>query len=119
MTVPTPWSGIWLSADDWAEVFEAAEPGTPHNEARDQILEELLTILMDKHGGGAPAHLRRRSLLQNRELLTTLNPAWPLIEPADLVADLSSVPAYLPLSAPPLCPDDVQRPQRKDAHALT
>ena len=51
MTVTTHWSDIWLSADDWAEAFEAPEPGTPHNEARDQIWEELLTILMDKHDG--------------------------------------------------------------------
>jgi hypothetical protein len=119
MTVETPWSGIWLSAEDWAEAFEAAEPGTPHNEARDQILEELLTILMDKHGGDAPAHLLRRSLLQNRELLTTLNRAWPLIEAADLVGDLWSVPAYLRLCAPWLSPDQVQQLQRRDAQAWT
>ena len=49
MTVTTHWSDIWLSADDWAEAFEAPDPGTPHNEARDQIWEELLTILVDKH----------------------------------------------------------------------
>ncbi len=29
MTVATEWSDIWLSADDWAEAFEAPEPGTP------------------------------------------------------------------------------------------
>src|SRR5271169_3399596 len=57
MTVETPWSDIWLSADDWAEAFEAPDPGTPHNEARDQIWEELLTILMDKHDGDVPADL--------------------------------------------------------------
>ena len=119
MTVETHWSDIWLSAGDWAEAFEAAESGTPHNEAREAILEALLTILMDSHGGDAPAHLLRRSLLQNRELLTTLNRAWPLIEAADLVADLWSVPAYLRLCAPWLSPDDVQRLQRKDAHAWT
>ena len=119
MTVETHWSDIWLSADDWAEAFEAPEPGTPHNEARDQIWEELLTILMDKHGGDAPAHLLRRSLLQNRELLTTLNRAWPLIEAADLVGDLWSVPAYLRLCAPWLSPDEVQQLQREDAQAWT
>ena len=119
MRVETHWSDIWLSADDWAEAFEAAESGTPHNEARDQILEELLTILMDKHGGDAPAHLLRRSLLQNRELLTTFNRAWPLIEAADLVGDLWSVPAYLRLCAPWLSADEVRRLQRKDAQAWT
>ena len=48
MTVETHWSDIRLSADDWAEAFDAPEPGTPHNEARDQIWAELLTILIDK-----------------------------------------------------------------------
>ncbi|MGN9841352.1 RNA polymerase recycling motor ATPase HelR [Nonomuraea sp. H19] len=119
MTVTTPWSDIWLSADDWAEAFEAPEPGTPHNEARDQIWEELLTILVDKHDGDASADLLRKSLLQNRELLTTFNRAWPLIEAADLVGDLWSVPAYLRLCAPWLSPDDIRKLQREDAQAWT
>ncbi len=119
MTVTTPWSDIWLSVEDWAEAFEAPDPGTPHNEARDQIWEELLTILMDKHVGGAPADLLRKSLLQNRELLTVRNRAWPLIEAADLVGDLWSVPAYLRLCAPWLSPDDVLQLQREDAEAWT
>ncbi|MCT9933027.1 AAA family ATPase [Planotetraspora sp. A-T 1434] len=119
MTVATHWSDIWLSADDWAEAFEAPEPGTPHNEARDQIWDELLTILMDKHDGDAPADLLRKSLLQDRNLLTTFNRAWPLIEAADLVGDLWSVPAYLRMCAPWLSPDDVQTLQRGDAQAWT
>ena len=119
MTVETPWSDIWLSADDWAEAFEAPEPGTPHNEARDQIWEELVTILMDKHDGDVPADLLRKSLLQNKELLTTFNRAWPLLWAADLVGDLWSVPAYLRMCAPWLSPDDVQKLQREDAQAWT
>jgi hypothetical protein len=119
MTVETPWSRIWLSANDWAEALDAPDPGTPHNEARDQIWEELLTILMDSRADNVPAGLLRRSLLQNRELRTALNRAWPLIEPADLVADLWSVPAYLRLCAPWLSPDEVRRLQREDAQAWT
>jgi hypothetical protein len=119
MTVATHWSDIWLSAGDWAEAFEAAEPGTPHNAARDQIWGELLTILTDKRDDDVPADLLRRSLLQNRELRAALNRAWPLIEPADLVADLWSVPAYLRLCAPWLSPDEVRRLQREDAQAWT
>jgi hypothetical protein len=119
MTVETPWSGIWLSAADWAEAFEAPDPGTPHNEAREAIWEELLAILMDSHDGDVPADLLRKSLLQNRDLRTALNRAWPLIEATDLVADLWSVPAYLRLCAPWLTPDDVQQLQREDAHAWT
>ncbi|MFC4012814.1 RNA polymerase recycling motor ATPase HelR [Nonomuraea purpurea] len=120
MTVTTHWSDIWLSPDDWAEAFEAPEPGTPHNEARDQIWEELLTILMDKHDDDdVSADLLRRSLLRNRELLTAFNRAWPLIEAADLVGDLWTVPAYLRMCAPWLSPDDVRKLQRADAQAWT
>ncbi|MGI5532436.1 RNA polymerase recycling motor ATPase HelR [Streptomyces syringium] len=119
MTVSTHWSDIWLSANDWAAAFEAVEPGTPHNEARDQIREELLTILMDKDDSDAPPELLRRSLLQDRELTRTLNRAWPMIEASDLVGDLWTVPAYLRKCAPHLAPDDVRKLQRKDAQAWT
>ncbi|MGI5228807.1 RNA polymerase recycling motor ATPase HelR [Actinoallomurus sp. CA-142502] len=125
MTVTTHWSDIRVSAEDWAEAFEAPEPGTPHNEARDQIWEELLTILVDKHDGpvgddgDVSAELLRESLARNRELRTTFNRAWPLIEATDLVGDLWSVPAYLRLCAPWLSPDDVRRLQREDPQAWT
>ncbi|MFC6083584.1 RNA polymerase recycling motor ATPase HelR [Sphaerisporangium aureirubrum] len=119
MTVQTHWSGIWLGVDDWAEAFEAAEPGIPHNDARDLIWEELLRILMEKHEGEASADLLRKSLLQNRELLTTFNRAWPLLEAADLVGDLWTVPAYLRLCAPWLSPGEIRRLQRADPQAWT
>ncbi|MBT2409929.1 AAA family ATPase [Streptomyces sp. ISL-12] len=119
MTVTTPWSDIRLSAGEWAAAFEAAAPGTPHNEARDQVWEELLTILTDKHDGDAPEELLRRSLNRNRELRTAFDRAWPLLEAADLVGDLWSVPAYLRLCAPWLDRDDVRRLQRADPAAWT
>jgi DNA helicase IV len=119
MTVETDWSDIRLSAEDWAEAFDAAEPGTPHNEAREQIWEELLTILMDKHDDDVSPDLLRKSLQRNDELRATLNRAWTLVEAAELVGDLWSVPAYLRKCAPWLRPDDVQRLQRKDPQAWT
>ena len=119
MTVETHWGDIWLSADDWAEAFEAPDPGTAHNEAREVIWAELLSILMDSRDGNVPADLLRKSLLQNRELRTALNRAWPLIEPTNLVADLWSVPAYLRMCAPWLSPDDAAKLQREDAQAWT
>ncbi|MFJ6788116.1 RNA polymerase recycling motor ATPase HelR [Streptomyces angustmyceticus] len=119
MTVSTHWSDLWLSADDWAAAFAAVEPGTPHNEARDQIREELLTLLIDKDDSDAPPELLRRSLLQDRELIRTLNRAWPMLEAGDLVGDLWSVPAYLRRCAPWLGPDDVRALQRPDAQAWT
>ena len=120
MTVQTHWSELWLSADDWAEAFAAPEPGTPHNEARGRIWAELVSILVDKHGDGeVPDEQLRTSLLQDRELLASLNRAWPLIDAADLVADMWSVPAYLRMCAPWLSPGEVRQLQRKDAQAWT
>ncbi|MFE7853153.1 RNA polymerase recycling motor ATPase HelR [Streptomyces sp. NPDC057403] len=116
MTVETHWSDVWLSPDDWAEAFEAAEPGTPHNEAREQVWQELLTILADKHDGeDVPPDLLHRSLRQHRELRAAFDRAWPLIEAADLVADLWSVPAYLRRCAPWLGPEDIRRLQRPES----
>ncbi|MGW2634517.1 RNA polymerase recycling motor ATPase HelR [Streptomyces chattanoogensis] len=116
MTVSTDWSDIWLSADDWADAFEAVEPGTPHNEAREQIWAELVAILRDKLGDdNISPDVFRRSLLHDEELVTTLNRAWPLLEAADLVGDLWSVPAYLRMCAPWLSPDEIRTLRRKEA----
>ncbi|MEU3727608.1 RNA polymerase recycling motor ATPase HelR, partial [Streptomyces sp. NPDC031705] len=125
MTVTTHWSDIRLSADDWAAAFEAVEPGTPHNEAREQIWEELVTILLDKHeaeGDGdedMSPELFRRSLRQNRELNAALDRAWPVLEATEIVADLWSVPAYLRRCAPWLSREEVQRLQREDTERWT
>jgi DNA helicase IV len=123
MIVETYRSDIRLSAADWAEAFEAPDPGTPHNEARDQVWEELLSILTDAYDDeddeDVTTDLLRRSLLQNEELISTFNRAWTLIEAADLVGDLWSVPAYLRLCAPWLSPDEVRKLQREDAQAWT
>jgi hypothetical protein len=126
MTVQTPWSDLRLSATDWAEAFSAPEPGTPHNEAPQRIWDELLTILLDKvdqheneDEDEVPPDLLRKSLRQNAELRAAVNRAWPLIEPADLVGDLWSVPAYLRLCAPWLSPDEVRALQRADPQAWT
>ncbi len=119
MIVETHWGDVWLDPDDWAEAFEAPEPGTPHNEARDQVWEELLTILADQQDRDAEDDLPRRSLQQNRELRAAFNRAWPLLDAAGLVGDLWSVPAYLRKCAPWLGPDEVQALQREDARAWT
>jgi hypothetical protein len=119
MIVETHWSDIELTTSDWAEAFEAAEPGTAHNEAHVKIWDELVTILVDKRDEDVPADLLRRELRQHRELRQAVHRAWPLIEPTDLVADLWSVPAYLRKCAPWLSPDEVRLLQRQDAHAWT
>ncbi|RHW25267.1 AAA family ATPase [Nocardioides immobilis] len=120
MEVETPWADLWLSADEWAEAFDAPDPGTPHNEARDQVRDALVDILVDKYDDeDVPTETVRGSLLRHRGLNETLNRAWPLIEPTDLVADLWSVPAYLRRCAPWLEPDQVRALQRDEPYAWT
>jgi hypothetical protein len=119
MTVTTPWSEIRLTARNWAQAFEAPDPGTPHNEARDQIWQELLAILTDKFNGDASGEQLRQSLAHNDELVTALRNAWPLIEAADLVSDLWSVPAYLRHCAPWLSREEVGKLQRENGPAWT
>ncbi|WP_238011851.1 RNA polymerase recycling motor ATPase HelR [Dactylosporangium sp. AC04546] len=112
MTIETEWDDVRVSAADWAEAFAAVEPGTPHNEAREQIWDELLDILADRHDD-------RDALTGSRELRAAFNRAWPLLEAADLVGDLWSVPAYLRRCAPRLSTGEVLRLQRADARAWT
>ncbi|HYJ74993.1 MAG TPA: RNA polymerase recycling motor ATPase HelR, partial [Kineosporiaceae bacterium] len=121
LEITTAWSDVWLSPDDWAEAFDSAEPGTPHNEARDHVWEELVTIAVDKHDddGEASPELIRRSVQQDRGLRRAFDRAWPLLDPADLVGDLWSVPAYLRRCAPWLGMDEVRALQRTDAQAWT
>ncbi|GAA1932972.1 RNA polymerase recycling motor ATPase HelR [Streptomyces sodiiphilus] len=124
MTVTVDGYDIPLSAADWAEAFDAPDPGTPHNEARDQIWEALTEILEDRIVPEGPADedtsaAFRRAVRRNRELAAALGRAWPLIDPADLVGDLWTVPAYLRRCAPWLSPGDVRRLQRADPRAWT
>ncbi|KIS28921.1 ATPase AAA [Arthrobacter sp. SPG23] len=120
MEVGTPWADVWLSADEWAEAFESPAPGTPHNEARDEVWEELLRILVGKHDDDdVPEDVLRRVLAQNAELAGTFSRAWPLLQYTDVVGDLWTVPAYLRMCAPWLSPDDAGMLRRPDPTAWT
>ena len=119
MIVETHWSEIHLDPEDWDEAFGAAEAGMSHNDARDEVWQELLTILIDKHDEDAPEELLRKSLVQNRELRAAFNRAWPVLDPAGVVGDLWSVPAYLRYCAPSLTTDEIETLQRDDARRWT
>jgi DNA helicase IV len=120
MEVETPWVDLWLGADDWAEAFGAADPGTPHNEARDDVWEALVAILLDKvDPDDVPEDQLRRALAQHPGLVDAFDRAWTVVDPDDLVGDLWSVPAYLRRCAPWLSPDEVALLQRADPRAWT
>ncbi|PGH44949.1 AAA family ATPase [Micromonospora sp. WMMA1996] len=118
-TVATEDGDLRLTADDWARAFEAAGPGAPHNEARDEVWAELVTILLEKYDGDEPEAVLRRSLATNRELVTAFGRAWPLLDPTDVVADLWSVPAYLRRCAQWLDIEEIRALRRADARAWT
>jgi hypothetical protein len=69
--------------------------------------------------GEDPSEGLRRALESSADLVRAFDRAWPLLDPADVVGDLWSVPAYLRRCAPWLTPDEVDLLQRADAHAWT
>ncbi|WP_282693879.1 RNA polymerase recycling motor ATPase HelR [Streptomyces sp. CC208A] len=117
--VTTDWCDVRLTAEDWAEAFDAPGPGTPHNEAREVIWDELVEILKEKAGHDVPDALFERALRHDADLVSTLDRHWPTLHATDLVGDLWTVPAYLRLAAPWLDRDEVRTLQRADAQAWT
>ncbi|WP_418063386.1 RNA polymerase recycling motor ATPase HelR [Pimelobacter simplex] len=123
MSVDTPWADFWVSTADWAEAFTAPEPGVPHNEARDQVWDALLDILVDKLPADAaddvPEDAVRAALRRHPELVDTLHGAWPLLTHTDVVGDLRAVPAYLRACAPWLSADELRALRRPEGSPWT
>ncbi|GAA5121949.1 RNA polymerase recycling motor ATPase HelR [Alloalcanivorax gelatiniphagus] len=119
--VETAWVDVRITGAEWAEAFDSPDPGTPHNLARDDVWDEVLTILVDKADGLedlSPGDLRR-VLDRHAGLRDAFDRAWPLLEHTDVVGDLWTVPAYLRHCAPWLKADDVRALRRADAEAWT
>lgn len=123
LAVETPWGDVRLRAADWVEAFGAPDPGVPHNEARDEVWDALVTIITDRVADASdedvPDDLLARSLARNHALVDVFGGAWPLLEATDVVGDLWDVPAYLRLCAPWLTPDEVRTLLRDDPQAWT
>jgi superfamily I DNA/RNA helicase len=84
------------------------------------VWESVLEILIDQHDADqAPPQLLRRALAQNATLTRTFAAAWPLLDPAGVVADLWTVPAYLRACAPWLDDAEVRALTRQDGRAWT
>lgn len=119
LVVETPWAEVTLTAADWAEAFDVPEPGTPHNDGRDEVWEELVSIIAARHDDDVPFGALRCALASNPELTSAFNRAWPVLRPAEIVGDLWSVPAYLRRCAPWLTPEQVSALQRDRPDACT
>ncbi|WP_311380424.1 RNA polymerase recycling motor ATPase HelR [Arthrobacter sp. ISL-72] len=121
MEIETPYADIWLSADEWAEAFEAPAAGTLRTTRRVMKSGRSCSpILVDRHDDDdVPDDVLRRALARNEELADAFSRAWPLLDYTDLVGDLWSVPAYLRLCVPGLRPEEVRKLQRRAAQAWT
>lgn len=118
--VETPWADLIIGRPQWEEAFDAADPSAPVNDARDEAWEEVLEILADQlDDPDVPTHMVQRWLRQDNELTSTFVQAWPLLNPADLVASLWSSPDLLQRCAAHLSADDVDLLQRENPHAWT
>ena len=104
----SPWADLWVSREEWAELFTAADPAASHNEARDEVWEEILELLVDQvDDDDVPPHVVRRWLRQDDELTGTFVRAWPLLSPATVVERLWSSTELLRRCAPDLSDADV------------
>ncbi|WP_167052307.1 RNA polymerase recycling motor ATPase HelR [Salinibacterium sp. ZJ77] len=111
---------LWIDQGDWEDAFDAPDPGTPHNDGRDAVWEALVGILIDKLDmPEVPERLIRRALAHHPDLRRAFTRAWPVLDPAGVVGDLLSVPAFLRLCAPWLTPEQVELLHREDARAWT
>lgn len=103
LRLEAPWADLWVSREDWADLFARADPASPHNEARDEVWEEVLEMLVDQvRDPEVPESSVRRWLRQDDDLTTTFVRAWPLLSPAAVVAALWASPALLARCAPDL-----------------
>ncbi|MGL5816931.1 MAG: RNA polymerase recycling motor ATPase HelR [Phycicoccus sp.] len=124
LSVDTPWGEIRIGPVEWAAAFDAPGTGIPHNDAQDQVWDELVTIAADQleqhdEETDADRDLLERSMRQDDELDLEMRRSWPTLQATDIVGDLFTVPAYLRRCAPWLTTDQVRLLHRPDPHAWT
>ncbi|MGC3954773.1 MAG: RNA polymerase recycling motor ATPase HelR [Propionicimonas sp.] len=120
LTVETEWFDVEVEPADWAEAFGGREPATAHNDARDEVWQALVDLLAEKVAvDELSADEVRRLIRRDQELRETFSRAWPILDPAELVGDLWTVPAYLRRCAPWLTREQVAALQRPEAQAWT
>lgn len=116
--VETDWFDLTMRAADWEYAFSVADPTMPHNEAREHVWQEVMQTLIEANPG-IPAERLRRILGQHDELRSAFDRAWPMLEPAGIIAAFWSHPSFLARCAPHLGQEDVQTLQRAESHAWT
>ncbi|WP_221584377.1 RNA polymerase recycling motor ATPase HelR [Microbacterium sp. G2-8] len=116
--IQASWTDLDVEPETWAEALDAADHGTPHNEARDLIWDELLDLVTSSVVD-MPPHLARRELEHHAQLRDVFDRVWPVLDPARLVAALWTSPRLLATAAPWLSEAEVAALQRRDGTAWT
>lgn len=119
VVVETDWADVPVTPDDWADAFDAADPGDPHNAARSDVWEALVEIVTNRLAGAAPPRAIRASVDESEALRDAFRRSWPLLDPDGVVADLLAVPDHLARCAPDLSAAERARLHRADARAWT
>ncbi|MGW9158495.1 RNA polymerase recycling motor ATPase HelR [Microbacterium sp. NPDC055665] len=120
MRLESPWADLWLSREEWAEVFTGADPAASHNEARDEVWEEIVELLVEQvDDHEVPPHAIRRWLRQDDDLTGTFVRAWPLLSPTTVVGRMWSSPDLLRRCAPQLSADDIALLKRDESAPWT
>ncbi|MCW5951764.1 MAG: AAA family ATPase [Propionibacteriaceae bacterium] len=120
MTVETDWFDVEVTPSDWAEAFGSRDPGSSHNDSRDEVWAALVELLADQvEVDELPDEAVRRLIRANQELREAFRRAWPILDPAELVGDLWTVPAYLRRCAPWLTREEIALLQRPGPQAWT
>ncbi|NMN99684.1 AAA family ATPase [Gordonia sp. TBRC 11910] len=118
LTLDTDWGEVEITAADWAQAFAAPESSTPHNESREIIRSELLDVLGSRHSD-IPTAALSSIVRADDDLREALNRAWPMLDAANVVGDLWSVPAYLRMCAPWLSAEERRLLHRPSGAAWT
>ena len=115
--VETEWADVPLGPGDWADAFDAVEPGTAHDDARPAVWRALVEILSRRTR--VPQRPLAAELAKNERVARAFERAWPLLDPAGLVASLWTDAGFLRRCAPWLDATDAQALQREDGRAWT
>lgn len=116
--VETPWGDLHVRAGEWAEAFEI-DTDSPHDDARDEVWNALLDIVLDRFNERLPRAALRRALVGDEQFLREFDRAWPVLDPAALVALLWTDAAFLRRCAPWLSDAEAGLLQRADGAAWT
>ena len=107
LVVETDWADVQIVPQDWAIAFAAPEPGTPHNEAREEVWDELVRVLAARsRATGIPAAALRRALADDADVMAVFDAAWPVLTAPDLLRRLYSDAALLASVAPTLTTEE-------------